>query len=102
MAAYGYDGVSHGHGHLLFKDVRVPMSSMVFGEKIIFVIIDVPSGTRENPSQHEGHWSCECECKHLGLTGLKPRLQIELALEWILSRHDLQRCYSATSANNAQ
>jgi acyl-CoA dehydrogenase len=32
MTVYGYDDAPHGHGHLEFKDVRVPISSIVVGE----------------------------------------------------------------------
>jgi acyl-CoA dehydrogenase len=32
LSVYGYDDAPHGHGHLVFKDVRVPVSSIVLGE----------------------------------------------------------------------
>lgn len=32
MSVYGYDDAPHGHGHLTFKDVRIPVSSLVLGE----------------------------------------------------------------------
>jgi acyl-CoA dehydrogenase len=32
MSVYGYDDAPHGHGHLEFKDVRVPLSNIVLGE----------------------------------------------------------------------
>lgn len=32
MSVYGYDDAPHGHGHLVFKDVRIPVSNIVLGE----------------------------------------------------------------------
>jgi acyl-CoA dehydrogenase len=32
LSVYGYDDAPHGHGHLTFKDVKVPLDSILLGE----------------------------------------------------------------------
>jgi acyl-CoA dehydrogenase len=84
MSVYGYDDAPHGHGHVTFKNVRVPASNIVLGPGRGFEIIQgrlgpgrIHHAMRAIGAVSNLYRAFLCETN---------KIQAERALEWMLMR----------------